>query len=81
MADQEVKEIAYRLDPECWKSYSGKERAFKQRMEGRRTRSLSKAQDIFDRSSPQRETFEEEVRRRLDALEAATSPHSLAGYD
>jgi hypothetical protein len=40
---QHVKEAAYKLDPECWISYSGKSRAFKRQMELRRLQSLKAA--------------------------------------
>ncbi len=40
---QEVKDIAYRLDPECWVSYSGATKQVKQHMESRRTASLARA--------------------------------------
>jgi hypothetical protein len=51
--DHRLKEIAYKLDPECWVSYSGKPRSFKSHMDSRRTRSLRAAQDQFDESAPQ----------------------------
>lgn len=41
---QSVKEQAYAIDPECWVSYSGKPKEFKQRMEVRRVKSLTDAQ-------------------------------------
>lgn len=41
---QEVKELAYTLDPECWLSYSGKPRAIKRVMDARRTKSLQEAE-------------------------------------
>lgn len=40
---QEVKEAAYKLDPECWVSYSGKPRHHKRVMEVRRWASLRQA--------------------------------------
>lgn len=40
---QEVKEAAYKLDPECWVSYSGQTRHYKRVMEGRRQASLRRA--------------------------------------
>ena len=45
---QEVKEAAYKLDPECWVSYSGKPKVFKRAMEVRRVDSLTKAQNEYD---------------------------------
>lgn len=49
MIDPFVKEYAYTLDPECWKSYCGKTKQFKQLMERRRNASLEKAAaDIAD---------------------------------
>jgi hypothetical protein len=38
-----VKQVAYKLDPECWVSYSGKPKNFKSYMETRRVASLKKA--------------------------------------
>lgn len=49
---QHVKEDAYRLDPECWVSYSGKPKAFKQSMEVRRVASLEKARAAQKASEP-----------------------------
>jgi hypothetical protein len=46
--DQEVKDLAYTLDPPCWISYSGKGRHFKAVMDGRRTASLELAQQQID---------------------------------
>jgi hypothetical protein len=45
---QEVKELAYTLDPPAWVSYSGKARNFKAVMDDRRTASLRKAQKQVD---------------------------------
>jgi hypothetical protein len=42
---QEVKELAYSLDPHCWVRYSGKLKSFKQEMEVRRLASLSQASE------------------------------------
>jgi hypothetical protein len=42
---QEVKEIAYKLDPECWVSYSGQTRHYKRVMEIRRQASLARAME------------------------------------
>lgn len=44
----EVKQIAYQLDPDCWVSYSGQPKAYKQRMDIRRLHALKKAQQEFD---------------------------------
>lgn len=41
--DQAVKDRAYKIDPPCWKSYSGKDKQYKQRMDSRRTASLTQA--------------------------------------
>lgn len=43
VTDHEVKLLAYTLDPECWVSYSGKPREFKQMIERRRVDALAKA--------------------------------------
>jgi hypothetical protein len=45
---QEVKEIAYMLDSECWKSYSGCSRPHKWAMELRRVAALKFAQELVD---------------------------------
>lgn len=44
MYSHEVKQLARKLDPECWISYSGKPKAFKQQMDKRRTAALQKAE-------------------------------------
>ena len=44
---QAVKEAAYRLDPECWVSYSGQPKNHKQHMDARRTRSLERAMQDY----------------------------------
>lgn len=49
-----VKELAYTLDPECWVSYSGKPRGYKSAMDGRRTRTLLKAQELLPTPAPAR---------------------------
>lgn len=41
---QTVKDEAYKLDPECWVSYSGKPRDFKRAMDVRRLAALRKAE-------------------------------------
>lgn len=41
----EVKARAYRIDPECWVSYSGQPKEYKQMMEIRRNRALQRADD------------------------------------
>jgi hypothetical protein len=48
---QSVKDQAYKLDPECWVSYSGKTRPYKQAMEVRRKASLEAAARLLGRSS------------------------------
>ena len=45
----EVKQAAYKLDPECWVSYSGKPKKFKSYMETRRVASLNKASALIGR--------------------------------
>lgn len=47
--EQEVKQAAYALDPECWVSYSGKPKEHKQWMDSRRTASLEAAQRAANR--------------------------------
>jgi hypothetical protein len=47
--EQDVKELAYTIDPTCWVSYSGKPRYFKAAMDDRRTKSLREAQETIDR--------------------------------
>lgn len=46
----EVKALAYKLDPPCWISYSGKSRDFKRAMDVRRTAALEKARVRVDRA-------------------------------
>lgn len=43
--EQAIKEAAYKLDPECWVSYSGKPIEFKRAMEVRRVSSMLKAKE------------------------------------
>jgi hypothetical protein len=43
MIAPEIKERAYLIDPQCWKSYSGKATRHKQRADSRRTASLAQA--------------------------------------
>lgn len=52
---QEVKQIAYKLDPECWASYSGKPKPYKQMMDIRRTASLQTAQAEYESEKPEPE--------------------------
>lgn len=40
----EVRELAYQLDSECWKSYSGKSKQVKRCVEARRKKALEQAQ-------------------------------------
>lgn len=40
---QEAKELAHRIDPDCWVSYSGKDKKFKQSMDARRSAALRAA--------------------------------------
>lgn len=49
---QEIKEAAYKLDPECWVSYSGKPRDFKRGMEVRRKASLEAARAAANGTAP-----------------------------
>jgi hypothetical protein len=44
MYSARVKALAYRIDPECWISYSGKPRSFKGLMDSRRNASLKIAE-------------------------------------
>lgn len=46
--DNAIKALARRIDPVCWRSYSGKSRDFKGSMEARRVTSLRKAQAEAD---------------------------------
>lgn len=46
--DQAIKDRAYAIDPPCWKSYSGKDKRYKQRMDSRRTASLAQARKEID---------------------------------
>lgn len=52
--EQDVKELAYVIDPPCWVSYSGKGRNFKAAMDDRRNKALAKAQDEIDRIKERR---------------------------
>lgn len=47
MPPQIVKERAYKLDPECWTSYSGKPREFKRYIDHRRADSLRRAERLL----------------------------------
>lgn len=60
-----VKELAYSLDPECWISYSGKPKEFKQRMEIRRATSMHKASEAI---------YEADVRHEREERIAALEP-------
>lgn len=40
---REVMARAYQIDPECWISYSGKDKKFKQAVERRRTAAIARA--------------------------------------
>lgn len=44
MATQEVKDLARKLDPGCWESYSGMPKSHKQAMDHRRTAALALAE-------------------------------------
>lgn len=50
--DGRIKNIAYKLDPECWVSYSGKPIPHKRYMEGRRAASLELAAKVRFRKVP-----------------------------
>ena len=39
----EINELAVKLDIECWRNYTGQDKAYRQRMDARRTASLEKA--------------------------------------
>jgi transcription elongation GreA/GreB family factor len=77
MSSQDVKELAYELDPLCWKSYSRKPKVFKQAMEARRVQSLREASQRLAKDAPRYRTLEErlaDIERRLEALERAALP-------
>lgn len=81
-----IKERAYKLDPLCWESYSGKPKHLKQYMDSRRTASIAAAQSelmgegwFFDEDGEFREPGYEappdvvqELRTALKELVAAT---------
>lgn len=67
--EQDVKDLAYTLDPPCWVSYSGKGRNFKAAMDYRRNASLRKAQDTMDRIRERRGP-QASIEDRIEALEA-----------
>lgn len=52
--EQDVKELAYTIDPPCWVSYSGKGRNFKAAMDWRREKCLREAQEQIDRVKERR---------------------------
>jgi hypothetical protein len=52
--EQDVKELAYTIDPPCWESYSGKGRNFKAAMDNRRNKALALAQEEIDRIKERR---------------------------
>jgi len=66
--DQDVKELAYTIDPPCWVSYSGKPRYFKAAMDERRHRALQQAQATIGRIS--RREKPTSVEERLAELES-----------
>lgn len=55
---QEVKDRAYRIDPECWEPYSGMGRNHKAAMDYRRTASLMEAERDFNREKESEVTTE-----------------------
>lgn len=61
-----VKALAYRLDPECWNSYSGLPVLIKRRMDARRVAALNDASERLFRSASAR------MGARLDALTEAS---------
>ena len=44
----EVKEKAYKIDPDCWESYSGKPKEVKREMDWRRQSCLEEASEGFE---------------------------------
>jgi hypothetical protein len=52
--EQDVKELAYTIDPPCWVSYSGKGRNFKAAMDWRRNKALADAQGQIDQVKERR---------------------------
>lgn len=78
--DQRIKNLAYRLDPKAWESYSGREKSHKQFMDIRRTRSLElAAQNLGRLSEPEdempRTTNERFARQVVDAIGRLTRAH------
>jgi hypothetical protein len=67
--EQDVKELAYTIDPPCWVSYSGKGRNFKAAMEFRRKRALDDAQGQIDQVKERRM-----ARRQIKSLMGADDP-------
>jgi len=66
---QEVREKAYALDPECWISYSGKPRRFKQEMDSRRSEALAKASWMLREYEVPEEIEKADIVERLEELE------------
>jgi hypothetical protein len=52
--EQDVKDLAYTIDPPCWVSYSGKGKNFKSAMEFRRKKCLADAQQQIDQVKERR---------------------------
>lgn len=59
------KNIAYALDPEAWKSYSGKSRSFKQAIELRRTQTLAKARETLQAASKEEMIYITPINNRV----------------
>lgn len=77
---QHQKELAYRIDPDCWVSYSGQPKSVKQAMDARRTASLAKAETLHrersyakerrDHFQAIRDQQEQKFRNVVDAIES-----------
>lgn len=65
--EQEVKEAAYKIDPECWESYSGKDWLHHRAADARRLSSLQKAQKAWNAANPKPEEPRSNI--RLDTLQ------------
>jgi hypothetical protein len=70
--EQDVKELAYTIDPPCWVSYSGKGRNFKAAMDWRRNKALAEAQKQIEQVKARR------CRARRDAILQLPHPDLLA---
>lgn len=45
-----ARELAYKLDPDCWANYTGKPRHYKMQMEERRVAAIRQAQEKLNES-------------------------------